>query len=94
MRTTDDLYFDDVADSDLIGYFKPRDIANDMARGSGHQGHRRDIHQRRGPAAVARTCRPSVPAHSLCVSNPVRSVTKDITASDYQSDACVQKVMY
>ena len=31
MRTTDDLDFDDVTDSDLIGYFKPRDIANDMA---------------------------------------------------------------
>jgi hypothetical protein len=31
MRTIDDLDFDDVTDSDLIGYFKPRDIANDMA---------------------------------------------------------------
>lgn len=31
MRTTDDLYFDDVTDSDLIGYFQPRNIANDVA---------------------------------------------------------------
>lgn len=29
MRTIDDLDHDDVTDSDLIGYYRPHDIAND-----------------------------------------------------------------
>jgi hypothetical protein len=31
MRTINDLDYDDVTDSDLIGYFKPSDIAEDDA---------------------------------------------------------------